>query len=355
MTNKEDAAAASDEQFVVVDKEGDVSATPTEKESPNADGSNDNDDTLEIPPEIFMKGLSILSPRQKKNASTSRSHSSVAVQELSIPLPPLRPEEPVASIRNAIMEVIGFAHLTKYRLVIERLRDSSGADAATASSSAAASGKKKKNGSNNNNKNSNGSANGYHQKDWEKDKIVSTYTLDGAVMATDRLVKTLQLGRAPDVGNVETKEEEEEVELNDFGDISIMYDILEKEGIVGGDNDPPIHNNKIILDASAFAFRVVLEKYDAASIRDHMVRTRQLLEGNAPHLTTLTSGHELDDLVMQEEEGVKGEEAETAAAVAEKKDVVDKEDGKTRKEEVVSLISYNCMCVYHIFSYNSIL
>ena len=43
-----------------------------------------------------------------------------------------------------------------------------------------------------------------------------------------------------------------------------MYDILEKEGIVGGDNDPPIHNNKIILDASAFAFRVVLEKYDAA-------------------------------------------------------------------------------------------
>ena len=192
-------------------------------------------------------------------------------------------------------------------------------------------------------------------EDWEKDKIVSTYTLDGAVMATDRLVKTLQLGRAPDVGNVETKEEEEEVELNDFGDISIMYDILEKEGIVGGDNDPPIRNNKIILDASAFAFRVVLEKYDAASIRDHMVRTRQLLEGNAPHLTTLTSGHELDDLVMQEEEGVKGEEAETAAAVAEKKDGVDKEDGKTRKEEVVSLIFYNCMCVYHIFSYNSIL
>ena len=328
---KQKEAAASDEQFVVVDKEGDVEATPTEEESPGADGSNVNDEApMEIPPEIIMKGLSILSPRQKKNTSASRSHhSSVAVQELSIPLPPLRPDEPVASIRNAIMEVIGFAHLTKYRLVIERLRDSSDAGAATASSSTAASGKKKKNGSNNN-KNSNGSANGQQQKEWEKDKIVSTYTLEGAVMATDRLVKTLQLGRAPDVGNVETKEEEgeEEVELNDFGDLSIMYDILEKEGIVGGDNDPPIQNNKIILDASAFAFRVVLEKYDAASIRDHMVRTRQLLEGNAPHLTTLTSGHELDDLVMQEEEGVKGEDAETAAAVAEKKDGVEKEDGQ---------------------------
>jgi len=309
MTKQE--AAATDEQFVVVDKK-DVDTKDSEPSPPN---DNDDDEAannnveeeeaaIEIPPEIFLNGLTILSPRQKKD------HKQAAVV-VSVQLPPLRPEEPVASIRSAISEIIGFAHLTKYRLVLERTTTTS---SVTTSTTAAANGSKKSSKHNGaaSNKNLNGSSttNGEH-KEWEADNVVSTYTLDGAEMATDKLVQSLKLGRAPEVivgqdnstTTTATNGQDEELELDDYGDLSTLLEVLEKEGKVG----EPI-DHKIIIDASNFAFRVVLERYDAASIRDHMVRVRQLMEGNAPHLVTLMGDEEVvevKEVVEKEEQIVK--------------------------------------------------
>jgi protein TIF31 len=307
MTNQE-AAATTDEQFVVVDKKDADTKDSTKEPSPTNDNeaaANNNDAeeaAMDIPPEIFLKGLTILSPRQKKD------HKQAAVA-VSVPLPPLRPEEPVASIRSAISEIIGFAHLTKYRLILERTTTTS----SSITSTTAANGSSKKSSKNkvaaaaNKNLNGSSSINGEH-KDWEADNVVSTYTLDGAEMATDKLVQSLKLGRAPEVivgqdnsttTTTSISGQDEELELDDYGDLSTLLEVLEKEGKVG---DPIDH--KIIIDASNFAFRVVLERYDAASIRDHMVRVRQLLEGNAPHLVTLMG----DEEVMEVKEVVEKKE-----------------------------------------------
>lgn len=309
MTTQESAAA---EQFVVANKkDASNQEDSTEQQEPSP---NDNDqaaaanNTIDIPPEIFLKGLTVLSPRQmtssRKNDDASSSKASVVV---TVPLPPLRPEEPVASIRSAISEVIGFAHLTKYRLVLEERTDGTTTTAATSSSSgttAANGSSRKKNGKNNSGKNLNGN-NGEH-KEWEAENVVSTYTLEGVQIATDKLVQSLKLGRAPEplvgqsAGNANG--EEEELVLDDYGDLSPLLEVLEKEGKVGDPID-----NKIIIDASNYAFRVVLERYDVASIRDHLVRMRQLLEGNAPHLVTLV-GDEVVEVKKEEQKDEKKKE-----------------------------------------------
>ena len=338
MTNQADAAA--DEQFVVVDKDVDSNkdSTPaTEEEPPSTnDNNNSNNNATNpmeiIPPEIILKGLTILSPRQRKKTQETAA--------IVVSLPPLRPEEPVASIRSAIAEVIGFAHLTKYRLVLERTTSTTTIATGTTNSNG---GNKKSNKNNGaaNKKNSNGNrnSNGEQKKEWEADNVVSTYTLDGAVMATDRLIKTLKLGRAPEEGaggNNDTttlSSEEEEIEFDDYGDLSRLLDVLEKEEDSVGESI----DNKIIMDASNFAFRVVLERYDTASIRDHMVRARQLLAGNAPHLTTLVG-----DL-----------EEEKDLSVVEKKQQIAKKDESDNggdKDEAKDKVS-----VFSLFSFSAIL
>jgi hypothetical protein len=342
MTNQ--AASTADEQYVVVDKDF-VDSTP--------------------PPDIFLKGLSILSPRQKKNKHDD--YDVAAAPVVAVTLPPLRPEEPVASLRSALSEVIGFAHLTKYRLVLERVVSTttkttaavaSAADGTTTTTTTTSKGGNKKSNTKNNGAatkiNGSNSSNGEH-KEWEADNVVSTFTLDGAAMAIDKLVMTLKLGRAPDglVGGQDAATttattavdvDTDEIELDDYGDLSILLDVLEKEGNHVKDKDdssPPTtgnNNNKIIIDASSFAFRVVLEKYNVASIRDHMVRVRQLLEGNAPHLTTLMGDLEEEDTV--EEEGKASVEKKEQIAKkdnSESGDDEDKEvneDGKTAKDKV---------------------
>jgi len=330
MTNQE-AAAATDEQFVVVDKK-DVDTKDSEPSPPN---DNDDDEAannnnveeeeaaMDIPPEIFLNGLTILSPRQKKD------HKQAAVA-VSVPLPPLRPEEPVASIRSAISEIIGFAHLTKYRLVLERTTTTSSITSTTAAANGSKKSSKHNGAASNKNLNGSSTTNGEH-KEWEADNVVSTYTLDGAEMATDKLVQSLKLGRAPEVivgqdnstTTTATNGQDEELELDDYGDLSTLLEVLEKEGKVG----EPI-DHKIIIDASNFAFRVVLERYDAASIRDHMVRVRQLMEGNAPHLVTLMGDEEVvevKEVVEKEEQIVKKDGSDNGGGD-------DKENGATAEE-----------------------
>ena len=67
-------------------------------------------------PEVLIRNLCILPPRQSKKAKKARKDLDALG---AIPLPVLRPEEPVQSIRSALSEVKGYAHLTSYRLVVD--------------------------------------------------------------------------------------------------------------------------------------------------------------------------------------------------------------------------------------------
>jgi len=58
----------------------------------------------------FLKDLVILPPLQK---------SGVVLPQDSVPLPPIRAEEPVSSIRQALIDVLGYSHLTNFRFVME--------------------------------------------------------------------------------------------------------------------------------------------------------------------------------------------------------------------------------------------
>ena len=60
----------------------------------------------ELNEEVFLKNLVILLPGK----SDSSKHTPISV-------PPLRPDEPVASIRAALAELVESAHITNYRLV----------------------------------------------------------------------------------------------------------------------------------------------------------------------------------------------------------------------------------------------
>ena len=61
-------------------------------------------------PSPFLKNLVILPPLQKVG---------VVIPEDSVPLPPIRAEEPVSSIRQALIDVLGYSHLTNFRFVLE--------------------------------------------------------------------------------------------------------------------------------------------------------------------------------------------------------------------------------------------
>ena len=54
----------------------------------------------------------ILPPRQQSTHDVSREVHALV-------LPPIRPEEPVQSIKAALAEVVGLAHITNYRLEVE--------------------------------------------------------------------------------------------------------------------------------------------------------------------------------------------------------------------------------------------
>ena len=273
----------------------DVDAKPAESppaESPptstNDDAIDDSNTTPTPPPTppIFIQGLSVLSPRQNNSTLLPQT------DDVAVPLPPLRPEEPVASIRGALSEVLGFAHLTRYRLVVERLTEEQIAlkerkRKETKQESEVVNGEKKV-----------GSGNCW-----------SPFTLRDAQVTISPSLKSLETGALLPGSPANSNAEEEELVLDEYGDLSALLPLLENDDKAVTNNVVSISsdNSKIILDASHLAIRVVLEKYDLASIRDHMMRVRQLLEGNAPYVTSLL-GEEVP--VENEEEEIKVEEVE---------------------------------------------
>jgi protein TIF31 len=235
--------------------EGNKPAEPAPEAAPE---TSDALVETDVPVEAsVLKNLVILPPLQKKGAS-SRDELLDAV-----PLPPIRAEEPVSSIRAALSEIVGYAHLTNYRFVLEET-----VEAPTT--------------------------------DQRKPFIVSPYTGPNAVVSVPTAIKSLE--KEPQVID------EKSLVLDDYGDLTSLLE----SGLQDGS-----------------AFRVVLERYDTALVRDHVGRLRSLLEGNAPSATSLDEG---GGAAEQPE----GEQAETAAEDTKPDDATSepkKEEEKSREEK----------------------
>ena len=189
--------------------------------NPEAQSSKEVEPPATTVPSSLFKKLIILPPLQK---SGSLSRDDLLD---SVPLPPLRAEEPVSSIRAALSEVCGYAHLTNYRLVLEIPPTPlpTKTDAAP------------------------------------KLPLVSPYTGPNAVVSVPTAIKSLETEpQAPFTSKADV------LVLDDYGDLTSLVDSGLKDGS---------------------AFRIVLEKYDVALVRDHVTRLRSLLDGNAPSTTTL--------------------------------------------------------------------
>ena len=290
-----------------------------------------------IPAQIIITNLSILSPRQKTSNSPKNNN------EIRIALPPLRAEESVAAIRGALNEVLGLAHLTKYRLVVETCKQ--------ARSNSSNSSSTKQAGNNNSNKNA----------------VWSPYTLRNAkVSISPSLSSLVETSRVPHYltnsaneeekggGDAEKEGEKKELVLDDYGDLSMLVPLLEKEVAANNDdgandnnsdndadpkeksesNETIAHQQRIQLDASSYALRIILEKYDLSSIKDHILKIRNLFEGNAPFLSSLDGNEEAANEGENEnvsEGSMKGDKEENEGKVIEgdkrvKQAVVD--DGK---------------------------
>eukprot|EP00571_Detonula_confervacea_P014814 CAMPEP_0172301126 /NCGR_PEP_ID=MMETSP1058-20130122/3069_1 /TAXON_ID=83371 /ORGANISM="Detonula confervacea, Strain CCMP 353" /LENGTH=1681 /DNA_ID=CAMNT_0013011137 /DNA_START=41 /DNA_END=5082 /DNA_ORIENTATION=+ len=315
-------------------KSKDAPPTALAKKDETAADASQTETLPPPPPPIFIQGLSILSPRQKNSSSASTSSPAA----LEVALPPLRPEEPVASLRGALSEVLGFAHLTNYRLVVERL----------------------------NNSNDTAANNGSGKKQ-QQPEIWSPFTLRNAQVTISPLLKSLEAGEAlpPEcrtgaeaekAAAVAKEKEEEELVLDEYGDLSILLPLLQSTELASSEStdngngaNAASPEKKIILNATnQIAIRVVLEKYDVASTRDHMMRVRQLLEGNAPYVTSLVGEEEelateaeaedgnAGEVVKVEDEKTNGTSDKSLADGDGKKDEEETEEEKLLKKEAIA-------------------
>lgn len=321
-------------------------------------------------PIIFIKGLYILPPRQKKSSAAVDVDDDDDVDEYvdAIALPPLRPEEPVSSLRGALGEVLGYAHFTRYRLVVERTKSKQQAKKEVqVTGNGGGSQVKMK------------SIHRQQQQPQQRNNVWSPYTLKDASVTIPLSLKSLDASHEVvpsnaigEVGayhmNGDSKKKKdvgeaangEEIVLDEYGDLSILVPLLmtqaeedesdKKMKAVSDDEDNDhdgknngaingvepitaetnvVTNNleeeKIILNAKKanIVLRVILERYDLASIRDHVTRVHDLVKGNAPYVTSLVGVEEVEvedvsGATTTEEKMVKDT---TSATEEEKKDV----------------------------------
>jgi protein TIF31 len=176
------------------------------------------------PESELLTGLVILPPRQAA-AAVSGGRSTLLP---ALALPPIRKEEPVQSLRQAISEVVGLAAITNYRLELEPTTT-----APTESSSAVP----------------------IKTTPYEP-QLVKEFTGRGAIVSIPSSIKGLNDNHH--IGSKTSK-----VVLDDWGDLSALD----------------------LQDGSAFT--MVLHRYDVSTVKDHIHRVRQLLQGGAPSVTSL--------------------------------------------------------------------
>jgi protein TIF31 len=176
---------------------------------------------------VLLKDLVILPPRQSKAAGAT------PVRQVPIRLPPIQAEEPVQSLRAALTELVGYSAMTNYRLELEPASSTpKTTESAHAVAAAAA-------------------------------PVISPYTGPNAVVAVPVQVKSLETDPSAPASN--DAEEAAPTVLDEYGDLTSLEGLL-KDGS---------------------AFRIVLERYDAATVKDHVARLRSLLDGNAPSVYSL--------------------------------------------------------------------
>ena len=181
---------------------------------------NQDDSPAGEPPESWATPLSnlvILPPRQKSEGTPKRG----------LELPVLRAEEPVQSLRAALSDIVGFAHITNYRF--ELVDPVEGIEA------------------------------------WgpSDQQVPSQYTGKNAVIAIPAAARSLN--HEPERNELPSQQEGPRI-LSDYGTLTPLLD----EGLQNGS-----------------CFQMVLERYDGAEIKDHLDRLKFLFDGNLPVLTSL--------------------------------------------------------------------
>ena len=256
-----------------------------------------------------MRNLCILPPLQKDTNKTTNNHTAAtnSIVKDAILLPPILPSEPVSAIRGALAEIRGYAHITNYRLVLEDIDDDVH-EAILAYSkkilledekikvtndasimkklengNASNAGKKKKK------KGGNSSAGGAGASSSVSD-LVSPYTCMNAAIKVP--TSNLSLNEDPNLENKMEDETKEQVEivLNDFGDLSSY-----------------VENNEL---ESNMGLRMVLERYDLGLVKDHVLKTRFILDGNVPCVLRVVGDNIEDGEGVQQKEkdgGTNGE------------------------------------------------
>ena len=179
-------------------------------------GKEEEEAAIALPP---LNDMYILPPRQKPGGA-------VAQNEFCLPLPPIRPEEPVLSLRLALAEVLGFAHFTNYRVEVEP----EAAKPQTLGEEIIL-------------------------------PIVSPFTGQNAIICVPAALKSIDKCLP---GNDSEQAEFFDGVLDEFSDLQSTAAV--KDGV---------------------ALRIVLERYDASSVKEHVARLRHLLDGNAPAVSSL--------------------------------------------------------------------
>ena len=215
-----------DQRYIAIMSEAPVSAEdPAGDALPDACSNGDNDVAS---PSEFLRGVVVLPPRQRNHSTSS------PVPVLALPL--IRIDEPVQSIKQALSDIVGLAHITNYRLELET-------DVPT------------------------------NTVPWNPE-LISPFTGRDAVIAVPAAVKSLD--------DEEIAKEFRKMVLDDWGDLSMMD---------GGVSD-------------GCAFRMVLQRYDAATVKDHLTRLRQFLQGNPPSSMAFEEDDQAPPVQAEEEEEV---------------------------------------------------
>lgn len=257
-----------------------------EKEVEVANGEAHQPVAEEVEEPIVLHNLCILPPLQKDNVNPT------TVAKDAILLPTISPHEPVSAIRNALGEIRGYAHMTNYRLVIEdidaelhesivsnskkKITDETLEVKASAAASTVVG-----NGSTTLNKKKKKGLNGHNKSQIPMEEVVSPYTSSKAAIKISSSLLSLS--------NDQSEEKDgggSEIVLNDYGDLA-----------------PYVEENQ--LDSNT-GIRMVLERYDVGSVKEHVMKTRILLDGNAPCVLRVVG----DDEVIEDEKKTSDDQKE---------------------------------------------
>ena len=246
----------------------DVTDVKTE-EGPNIETPAEDEEGAKVEEEEerqFLHNLCILPPLQKNEDVSNKDN----IAKDAVLLPSISPAEPVSAIRGALAEIRGYAHITNYRLVVEKIDEELHRSIVEQSKIKTQNEKLKDTKLTVSDEQRHGKGNGNSGNKKKKKKgsngsssaaslthVISTYTTSNAAIKVSSSLLSLDA----DPTKEECKEGQEVV-LNDFGDLSSYVE----------DN---------VLD-SKMGFRMVLERYDLGLVKEHIIKTRFLLDGNVP-------------------------------------------------------------------------